>query len=185
MEVYRWQIEMLEQQLSHLDEKLHSLAESDDYREPVAYLRCFRGIDTLTAILLVCELYSFGRFASPRGLMNFLGLVPGEDSSGDRQRRGRITKTGNSRVRRLLVESSWHYRHTPRVGQALKKRRQGQPAWVISHADKAMHRLNRRYHKLTWSGKMPSKAVVAVARELSGFVWAVLYQQQAQLQPLS
>lgn len=129
---------------------------------------------------LVCELYSFGRFASARGLMNFVGLVVGERSSGERRRGTGITKAGNSHVRRVLVESSWHYRHRPWVGAGLSKRRKGQPEWVVATADKAMLRLNRRYHHLVWSGKHPNEAVVAVARELTGFVWAVLHRHWEQ-----
>ena len=141
------------------------------------HTRCFRGIDTLTAIILVCELYSFGRFGSARGLMNFLGLVPGEDSTGDDANRLGITKTGNTRVRRVLVEAAWHYRHRPAVGEKLKKRRAGQPSQALRQADKAMLRLHRRYWKLVLAGKASNKAVVAVARELAGFLWAMLYRQ--------
>ena len=92
------------------------LAEQAPYREPVAWLRCFRGIDTLTAMLVLAELHDFRRFGSARALMAYLGLVPSEDSSGDRHRRGRITKIGNTLVRRVLMEASWHYQHRPGVG---------------------------------------------------------------------
>ena len=84
-------------------------------------MRCFRGIDTLTAMLILAELHDFRRFGSARALMAFLGLVPGEDSSGEKHRRGRITKMGNALVRRILVEASWHYQHRPGVGRALKR----------------------------------------------------------------
>lgn len=179
LDCYVWAVEQLEQQVAHLKEKLVELSEQPEYRQAVAALRCFRGIDTLTAIMLVCELYSFGRFGSPRGLMNFLGVVPGEESSGERERKMGITKTGNNHVRRLLVEAAWHYRHRPAVGKSLEARRAGQPAEVIAHADKAMLRLNRRYWRLLMRGKASPKAVVAVARELVGFLWAVLYQEQS------
>jgi transposase len=106
--------------------------------------------------------------------MAYLGLVPGEDSSGEKQRRGRITRTGNALVRRLLVEIAWHYHHRPSVGIALARRRTGQPARVIAIADKAQQRLCRRFRKLTAEHKPPPKIVVAIARELSGFVWAAL-----------
>lgn len=178
-EAYLWSVEQLEQQLENLDEKLKELAQSEEYREVVARLRCFRGIDTLTAIVLVCELYRFGRFSSARGLMNFLGLVPGEDSTGEQAKRLGITKTGNIRVRRLLVEAAWHYRHRPGLGERLKKRREGQPGWVIRGADKAMVRLHRRYWSLVMRGKPTVKANVAIARELVGFLWAVLEAQAA------
>ena len=178
-ESYLWSVEQLEQQRAYLDGKLQELAQEPEYREAVGQLRCFRGIDTLTAIILVCELYSFGRFGSARGLMNFLGLVPGEDSTGDDPKRLGITKTGNTRVRRVLVEAAWHYRHRPAVGEKLKKRRAGQPSQALRQADKAMLRLHHRYWALVMKGKEPPKALVAVARELVGFLWALLYPQEA------
>jgi transposase len=137
-------------------------------------LRCFRGIDTLTAILILAELHDFRRFPSPRALMAYLGLVPGEDSSGEKHRRGRITRTGNALVRRLLVETAWHYQHRPSVGVALTRRRKGQPGRVIAIADKAQQRLCRRFRKLAAEHKPAPKIVVAIARELAGFLWAAL-----------
>ena len=98
------------------------MASTDPYREPVGWLRCFRGIDTLTAILLLAELHDVQRFPTARALMAYLGLVPGEHSSGDRHRRGPITKTGNSLARRLVIEAAWHYRHRPGVSQTLAQR---------------------------------------------------------------
>ena len=141
---------------------------------PIAWLRCFRGIDTLTAITLVTELHDFRRFHSARGLMAYLGLVPSEQSSGERARCGAITKAGNGHARRVLIETAWHYRHPPRVGKALRRRRQGQPARVIALADRAQQRLCRRYRRLTARAKPSQKAVVAVARELVGFLWTAL-----------
>jgi transposase len=175
---YLLAIEQLESRLQSLDEKLQELSQEAPYREPVAHLRCFRGIDTVTAMTVVSELYDIARFGSPRELMGFLGLVPSEQSSGSTERRGSITKAGNSHVRRVLVEAAWHYRHRPGVGQALAKRRRGQPAEVIAIADRAQHRLFRRYWTLMGRGKPSPKAVVAVARELVGFVWAALVSSQ-------
>ena len=106
--------------------------------------------------------------------MAYLGLVPSEDSSGERHRRGRITKTGNTLVRRVLVEASWHYQHRPGVGPRAGRRRKGQPARVIAIADKAQQRLCRRFRRLTAEHKPAPKVVVAVARELTGFIWAAL-----------
>jgi len=110
--------------------------------------------------------------------MSYLGLVPSENSTGDRQRRGAITKTGNKQARRLLIEASWHYRHKPAVGKKLRKRREGQPGWVIAVADRAQARLHRRYWRLVTHGKAHNKAVTAVARELSGFLWAALREHE-------
>ena len=135
---------------------------------------CFRGIDTLTAILILAELHDFRRFQSPRALMAYLGLVPGEDSTGEKHRRGRITRTGNALVRRLLVETAWHYQHRPSIGVALTRRRKGQPGRVIAMADKAQQRLCRRFRRLTEQHKPAPKVAVAIARELAGFLWAAL-----------
>ena len=173
-EDYLLAIDHLVDRLEALSQKLEELSHEAPYAEPVAALRCFRGIDTLTAITIVAELHTFGRFTSPRGLMAFLGLVPSEHSSGARKRQGAITKAGNSHVRRVLVEAAWNYRHRPGTA-ALKKRREGQSPRVIAIADRAMNRLYRRYARMT-SARVPApKAVVAVARELVGFIWAVLY----------
>ncbi len=160
--------------LRELDAGLAEIAERDPYREPVGWLRCFRGIDTLTAMLILAELHDFRRFASAPALMAYLGLVPGEDSSGEKHRRGGITRTGNALVRRLLVETAWHYQHRPSVGVVLTRRRKGQPGRVIAIADKAQQRLCRRFRKLVAEHKPAPKIAVAIARELAGFVWAAL-----------
>ena len=162
-----------------LDARLAETAQTEPYREPVAWLRCFRGIDTLTAMLILAELHDFRRFPTARALMAYLGLVPSEDSTGDRHRRGRITKTGNSLVRRVPIETSWHYQHRPGVGPALAGRRKSQPARVIAIADKAQQRLCRRFRRLLAEHKPAPKVVVAVARELAGFIWAALQHPTA------
>jgi transposase len=172
-------IEYLEERLRGLEEKLIALSEKQPYREPVGWLRCFRGIDTLTAMTLVAELHDFRRFDSPRALMSFLGLVPGENSTGEKHRRGAITKAGNSHARRVLIEASWHYRHRPGISRRLRQRREGQPGWVIASADRAQLRLHKRLWKLALNGKSTNKAVTAVARELTGFIWAALSLKDA------
>ena len=174
VEDYLLAIDQVETRLSELDVRLTAIAQTDPYREPVAWLRCFRGIDTLTAILILAELHDFRRFQAPRALMAYLGLVPGEDSTGEKHRRGPITRTGNSVVRRLLVETAWHYQHRPAVGVGLARRRKGQPGRVIAIADKAQQRLCRRFRKLATEHKPAPKIVVAIARELAGFLWAAL-----------
>ena len=179
VEDYLLAIDQVEARLIELDARLTAIAQADPYREPVAWLRCFRGIDTLTAILILAELHDFRRFQSPRALMAYLGLVPGEDSSGEKHRRGRITRTGNTLVRRLLVETAWHYQHRPAVGVALARRRKGQPGRVIAIADKAQQRLCRRFRKLAAAHKPSPKIVVAIARELTGFLWAALQREPA------
>jgi transposase len=171
---YLLAIDHTEARLLELDARLAEIAEHDPYREPVGWLRCFRGIDTLTAMLILAELHDFRRFASAPALMAYLGLVPGEHSSGEKHRRGRITRTGNALVRRLLVETAWHYQHRPSVGVALTRRRKGQPGRVIGIAEKAQQRLCRRFRKLAAEHKPAPKIVVAIARELAGFLWAAL-----------
>lgn len=162
--------------LENLDREVEQLAQSKEYKEMVGILRCFNGIDTLTAITFLTEIFEFGRFESARHLMSYLGLTPSEDSSGDRQKKGAITKTGNKRIRRILTEVSWHYRHRYVPSAALKKRRQGQPKWAVEIADAAGRRLTKRYWHLVNNGKMPTKANIAVARELVGFIWFMITQ---------
>lgn len=165
-----------EERLATMDQRLAETADEEPYRAAVSSLRCFRGIDTVTAFGLVAELYEIRRFDSPRQLASFVGMTPREHSSGDKAKRGRITRTGNSYVRRLVIEAALHHRHRPGVGEDLRKRREGQPAQVIAIADKAQQRLYRRYHRLVARGVQHNKALVAVARELLGFVWSTLHQ---------
>jgi len=173
-EDYLLAVEQAEARRRSLELHLEDLAREPRYAAAVGGLRCFRGIDTITAITLLAELHDFRRFRSPSQLMAYLGLVPSEYSSGPQQRRGGITRTGNRHVRRLLIEAAWHYRHKPRVGEKLKQRRHGQPASIIALADRAQLRLCRRYRRMERRGKHPTKIVVAVARELVGYLWAAL-----------
>jgi len=171
---YRGAVEQLLARVAELDHEIAALAATAPYGERVGWLRCFRGIDTLAAMTLLAEIGDFQRFARPRQLMAYLGLVPSEASSGDRMQRGSITKAGNTHVRRILVEVGWHYRHPPRLGAALARRSQGQPPSIRAQAWRAQLRLHRRYRQLVGHGKRPPIAVVACARELVGFLWAVL-----------
>ena len=179
-EIYYVELQHCMQRLSSLDKQVEELARRPEYRKVVPLLRCFKGIDTLTAITLITEIFEFGRFDSPESLMSYLGLTPSQYSSGERHRPGAITRTGNGRVRRLLVESGWHYRHRPTVGKELRRRRKGQPQWAVDIADRAMLRLHQRYRRLVERGKLPNKAVIAVARELAGFIWAMMREYQLQ-----
>ena len=142
----------------------------------VQRLRCFRGMDDLTALTIAAELGDPRRFASAPRTMAFVGLVPSEHSSGTRQARGAITKTGNAHLRRVLVEAAWHYRHRPFVGAALRRRQRGAPDAIVAQAWTAQDRLYRRYHRLAGRGKPHQQVITAVARELTGFVWAALVQ---------
>jgi transposase len=107
--------------------------------------------------------------------MSYVGLVPSECSSGERERRGGITKTGNRHVRRLLVEAAWHHRHRPAISAPLRRRREGQPARVLAIADRAQERLCARFGRMTHRGITLPKTIVAMARELTGYLWAVLH----------
>jgi len=178
LEEYLTEVERQSERVKRLDQALAEHAQREPFKQPVEWLRCFRGIDTVTAVTLVAEIYGVERFPSPEALMAYLGLVPSEESSGEKRKRGPITKTGNKHVRRVLTEASWHQHHKPAVGKALQKRRADQPLWVIQTADRAMHRLYKRYWWLVNRGKPPNVAVTAVARELVGFIWSVLYPQR-------
>lgn len=158
-----------------LDGQIEQLAFGSAYRPRVDRLRCFRGIDTIASMTLLSEIGDWRRFERPSQLMAYLGLVPSEHSSGDRERRGPITKAGNSRCRHVLVQAAWHYRHRPAVGGRLKERQRGQPPAVIGHAWKAQHHLYTLFHRIA-AKKSSRIAVVAVARELVGFLWAVMHE---------
>ena len=171
---YLLELEHRQQRLAHLEKRVQEVAAQEPYRQKVGWLRCLQGIDTVTALSLLTELYAFERFTSPRELMSFLGLVPSEDSSGQTIRKGPITKAGNRRVRRLLIEASWHQRQRATASGKLKARRKGQPDWAVAIAQRAQERLYRRYWRLSSKGKPSNKVVTAVARELAGWVWAML-----------
>jgi transposase len=176
---------LLEMKLALLDGtdgEIERIAQTEPYREPVGRLRCFRGVDTLTAMTLLAELIDVKRFSGPRALMDYVGLGISEYSSGPRRRHGGITKAGNSHVRRILIEAAWHYRHRPALGVGLRRRQAGQDPAVIAHAWRAQRRLHRRFHRLAHR-MLRQKAVTAVARELVGFLWAVLQDDPRYLHP--
>lgn len=141
---------------------------------PVAEaLQALRGVAPLVAVTTVAEIGDLTRFENPRQLMAYLGLVPSEYSSGSSISRGSITKTGNGHVRRVLVEAAHTYCHPARVSRILLKRQEGVPKHICDIAWKAQVRLCGRYRKLMAKGKMRTKVVTAIARELSGFIWAI------------
>ncbi len=152
---------------------LEELAEQTSLWPLINALQAFRGIRIVTAASIAAEIGDFRRFESARQFMAFLGLVPSEYSSGESSRRGRITRCGNRWVRTLLVESSWHYRYPPKMSRQLRARNEGVAPGVQRIAWKAQHRLHKRLYRLTSRGKRPQQAIIAVARELAGFVWAV------------
>jgi transposase len=157
-----------------LEAMIGELVPLSPWAEPVARLRCLRGIDTLSAVGLCAEIGDFARFESPAKLMHYLGLVPSENSSGQQRRQGAITKTGSRHARRLLVEAAWHYRRPPRKGTVLERRQHDQPAQAIAISWKAQQRLHQIWHRLdTQRGKRKTIVAVAVARHLAGFCWAI------------
>ena len=139
----------------------------------VQALQAMRGVQLIAAITLVAELQDFLRFESPRQLMGYLGLVPSEHSSGPKRRQGAITKAGNSAARRMLVEVAWHYRFDARVSPIIATRQDGLPTAVTDIAWKAQLRLSAKFKRLSARRMLKTKVVVAVARELAGFVWAI------------
>lgn len=173
-------LEYLESQLRSIDAQLELLAATTAYRETVEALSCLRGIKTLTALTLLCEIDDIRRFPSARALMAYFGLVPSEHSSGNREHRGSITKAGNQHVRRLLIEAAWNNHHRVGATLLLNRRRQGQPPVIVAIALKAQHRLYKRFWHLDQK-KHRHVAITAVARELCGFIWAILQQQRVTL----
>lgn len=161
------------QRRDELDREIERLAELPTLAPMVRRLQCFRGIALQSAMVLATEIVDWRRFQRPTQLAAYLGLVAREASSGDRERKGSITKAGNSHCRHALIQAAWSYHHRPAVSADLKRRQTGQPPAVIAHAWKAQQRLHQRYTHLAYR-KQPQIAVVAVARELVGFLWAVM-----------
>jgi transposase len=157
-----------------LDERLSRLAREGEWWPTVARLRCFRGLDTLSAFVLCLEIGDWTRFQRPGRLASWLGLVPSLEQSGESRRQGAITKTGSGYARRLLVEAAWHYLPRPSVGPAIVERRAGQPAHVVQIALRAQRRLHGLHQRLRGRGKPANVATVAVARELACFCWAAV-----------
>jgi transposase len=164
--------------LERYDRRLAELVPETEQAELIQALQAFRGIQLLTAASIAFELGDLRRFSSPKRLMSYLGATPGEDSSGDRVRRGAITKAGNSGLRRLLVEAAWSYRHRPAEGSRHRKRAENVAPAVRAIAWKAQVRLNGKYKRMLARGKSRQKTLVAVARELAGFVWSVGQEEE-------
>lgn len=181
-------------EVSHQAERITELEKAIDtaiaaapeqIRAVIEALQALRGVAKITAVTIVAEVGSFSRFDNPRSLMGYSGMVASEFTTGNRVRRGGITKTGNAHLRRVVGEAAWAYQRRPWVGGFLRKRQQGLEQDVKDIAWKAQTRLHSRYTKLTARGKNKNQTVVAVGRELLGFMWAIAtrteakYQQQA------
>jgi transposase len=167
-------VDAIEQRRDTIDGTLEQLAPESPWAQTIARLRCFRGIDTLAAVGLCAEIGEFDRFAHPRQLGAFLGLVPSERTSDEKRRQGSITKAGPKHSRRLLVEAAKHCWRRPRISEQLRRRQAGQDPRACQVAWRAQRRLHSQWHKLaTQRGKPANVATVACARELAGFVWEV------------
>ena len=139
----------------------------------VTALQAMRGIDLIAAVVLLAEIGDLSRFASPRQLMGYLGLVPSERSTGDSVTRGGITKAGNRRARCILIEAGWSYRYPPRIGRDKQAKVEAAPEAVRAIAWQAQTRLSGRFRTLARNGKRPTIVVTAIAREMCGFIWAI------------
>jgi transposase len=155
-----------------LDERLSHVARQDEFWPLVARLRAFRGIDTLSALVIALEVGDFHRFSRAVQLGSWLGLVPSRHQSGESDTHGPITKTGSRYARRILVEAAWHYLREPRIGATLAARHEGLPDHVLQIAWRAQHRLHRVHRRLRAHKKPPNVVNVACARELACFMWA-------------
>lgn len=172
---YTSEVEHAAHRLERLDLAIDQAIEQapETMRAVVEALQALRGVAKVTAVTLAVEVGTFQRFEHPKQLMSYSGMVPSEHSSGGRRRQGAITKTGNARLRRVLIEAGWHYRHRPCLSLRQKKLQATLPPHAIEIAWKAQLRLNRRHWRLSERKKPPAQIVTALARELLGFIWAI------------
>lgn len=171
-------VEDVAARIERLTKDIASLVETWSMAPIVKALQAMRGVQLITAVTLAAEIGDFRRFASAPQFMAFLGLVPSEYSSGDTKRRGSITRSGNTHVRKTLVEAAWAYRLRPSMSRTIRIRNEGVSDGVKAIAWKAQHRLHDRYVKLLARGKSKQRTIVAVARELAGFVWSLANENE-------
>jgi transposase len=176
LEEYLIAIGQAGERIARLNDQIQLQVATWRLKPAVEALMAMRGIQLIAASVLVSELGDLRRFAHPRQLMAYLGLVSTEDSTGDSRRQGAITKCGNTHARWFLIECAQHYALPPKVSKELSKRQQHQPARIKQLSWKAQTRLHRRFWALMQRGLCRQKAVTAVARELSGFIWAVMHE---------
>jgi transposase len=175
LEDYLNEVEHCSQRIKRLESLIDEAVETAPaaMKDVISALQALRGIAKVSAVTIVAEVGQLSRFASARQLMGYSGAVPSEYSSGERTRRGRITKTGNAHLRRIVVEAAWTQRFKPILSKPLKIRQEGLDPELIEIATKAMHRLHQRYMRLLARGKNKQQVVTAVAREMLGFIWAI------------
>ena len=170
-------LDYIQSRVKSFDQQIAKIAECEPYGPAVKKLRALKGIGTLSAMLLISEITDFRRFPNPRALMGFLGLIPSEHSSGDKQRGGPITKTGNSRCRAQLIECVQHYVKKPQISAKMKADLSQVDPHSAAIAVKCLQRLHKRYWALTMKGKIRPVALTAIAREFVGFIWAMMQPQ--------
>jgi transposase len=167
-------IEAHTEQLKRFDKRIQEMSQQSEYAPAVAAYSVLRGIQTLGAMTIIAEGGDLRQYGQADKFMGSTGIVPSEASTGDRQRQGSITKTGNVYIRRILIEGAWSYQRRAQAGATIQKRRRDQPEWLLAIARKADQRLHGKFYKLQMRyNKKPAVAAVAVARELAGFVWAI------------
>jgi transposase len=162
-----------QERIERLEQAIRVAVPDWSLAEVVTALMAMRGLDLISATGFLAEIGDLSRFRRPRELMAYLGLVPSENSTGNTVKRGPITKAGNQRARRMLVECAWSYRHPPRVGKDKQAKVAAAPPAVREIAWKAQSRLSGRYRALVRRGKLKTVVVTAIAREFAGFIWAV------------
>ena len=168
------QVLRLTSRVKQWDKDIERLAESCTQIAPLyRALQALRGVATIVAATIAAEIGDLPRFSSPSKLMSYLGLAPSERSSGPKVSRGSITKAGNPHVRWKLIQAAWQYRHRPAMSRVLRMRNEEQPKRIRDIAWKAQKRLNQRYWSMTARGKRVQVTIVAIARELCGFIWAI------------
>lgn len=172
-EEHRHAIEDRLSQCARLEQALRDAAPAWRFHPVIQALQALRGVQFTVAVCLIAEVGDLSRFENPRQLMKWLGVTAAEDSSGPRKKYGGITKSGNGQARRVLIEAAWSYRYIPKVSRIIQLRHEGLPKAVIDRAWDAQLRLCRQFRRLTARGKHPNVVVVAVARELAGFVWDI------------
>ena len=178
---YLHEVEHVADRIARLERAIDEAVKTvpEPMRRVIEALQALRGIAQVSAVTIVAELGKLSRFDTPRQLMGYSGAVSSENSSGERTRRGAITKTGNAHLRRVIIEAAWAYRHRPGIGATLRKRQATVSPEVKDIAWKAQHRLHARYRLLMIKGKHQQQVVTAIGRELLGFIWAIGRQAEA------
>lgn len=175
LDEYLSELEHLTDKIERFQYKLEELSQESPYKEKIGQLRCFKGIDTTAAMTLHVEVSDFNRFVNAKAFASFCGLTPGENSSGDKSKRLSITKQGNSHIITTLVECAQVLVRGAigKKGKKVKAKQVGQDIKVIDYTDKALERLQKKYHRMILRGVNRNGAITAIARELACFVWGV------------